>query len=110
MIDPLYGGKSAHDVLQALLDNPQAAAYDVVLRMRRPTSRATLRPGWRKALHDGWVEGTAFTPKSAARGEGCSLGAPAAAGGPYEISFRPILRSTTAATPTTAGCRSCPSR
>jgi len=35
MIAPLYGGHSAHDVLQALLDNPQASAYDAVLAMRR---------------------------------------------------------------------------
>src|SRR5207253_11495816 len=25
MIDPMYGGKSAHDVFQSLLDNPQAS-------------------------------------------------------------------------------------
>ena len=30
MIAPMYGGKSAHDVLQTLLDNPQASAYDAV--------------------------------------------------------------------------------
>ena len=31
MIAPLYGGVSAHDVLQGLLDNPQLSAYDAVL-------------------------------------------------------------------------------
>ena len=30
MIDPLYAGKSAHDVFQTLLANPQASAYDAV--------------------------------------------------------------------------------
>ncbi len=31
MIDPMYGGKSAHDVLQSLLADPQQSAYDVVV-------------------------------------------------------------------------------
>jgi len=30
MIDPLYGGRSAHDVLQTLLDEPLLSAYDAV--------------------------------------------------------------------------------
>ena len=30
MIDPLYGGQSAHDVMQSLLDDPPALAYDAV--------------------------------------------------------------------------------
>ncbi len=30
LIDPLYGGKSAHDVLQALLDEPLLSAYEAV--------------------------------------------------------------------------------
>ena len=31
MIAPMYGGHSAHEVLQTLLDNPQVSAYDAVL-------------------------------------------------------------------------------
>ncbi len=31
MIDPLYGGKSAFDVFQTLLENTQISAYDVVI-------------------------------------------------------------------------------
>ena len=30
MIDPLYGGKTAHDVFQTLLDEPQLSAYEAV--------------------------------------------------------------------------------
>jgi MoCo/4Fe-4S cofactor protein with predicted Tat translocation signal len=64
MIDPLYGGVSAHDVLQALLD-PSVSAYDaVVANAKTYIKGADFATAWRKALHDGWVEGTAFEPKT----------------------------------------------
>jgi MoCo/4Fe-4S cofactor protein with predicted Tat translocation signal len=107
MIEPLYGGKSAHDVLQALL-GPSVSAYNAVLANAKTymtvgaattSAAATAAPSaatvgspfelaWRKALHDGWVANTAFTPKT--------LGAPksgatvaATAGSGIEISFKP---------------------
>jgi molybdopterin-containing oxidoreductase family iron-sulfur binding subunit len=71
MIDPLYGGKSAHDILQSLLD-PSVSAYDaVVANAKTYIKGADFPTTWRKALHDGWVENTAFEPKT--------LGAPKAA-------------------------------
>jgi MoCo/4Fe-4S cofactor protein with predicted Tat translocation signal len=64
MIDPLYGGKSAHDVFQALLD-PSLSGYDVVVANAKTYLKgADFATGWKKALHDGWVEGTAFEPKT----------------------------------------------
>ena len=30
MIDPLYGGKSAHEVIQSMLDDPDTSPYDAV--------------------------------------------------------------------------------
>ncbi len=88
MIEPLYGGKSAHDVLQGLLDNPQASAYDAVVAHAKTYINGDFESGWRKALHDGWVEGTAFSPNKGAPG-GASLPAAAApvAGG-IEIAFK----------------------
>jgi MoCo/4Fe-4S cofactor protein with predicted Tat translocation signal len=108
MIEPLYGGKSAHDVLQALL-GPSVSAYNAVLANAKtymtgggsattsaaapaaPSAATVGSPfelAWRKALHDGWVANTAFTPKT--------LGAPksgatvaATAGSGIEISFKP---------------------
>ena len=64
MIDPMYGGKSAHDVLQTLLGDPQASAYDAVVANAKTYIKGDFAAGWRKALHDGWVEGTAFTAKA----------------------------------------------
>jgi len=60
MIAPLYGGHSAHEVLQALLDNPQASAYDAVQATAKTYIKGDFATGWRRALHDGWVDGTAF--------------------------------------------------
>jgi len=60
--------KSAHDVLQALLDNQQASAYDVVVANAKTYIKGDFATGWRKSLHDGWVEGTAFTAKGGGAG------------------------------------------
>ena len=65
MIDPLYSGKSAHEIIQSLLDQPNLTAYQVV---RNTWSAA--HPGgdqefaWRKVLHDGFVSGSAFEAKT----------------------------------------------
>ena len=45
MIEPLYGGKSAHDVLQALLDPPQSSRYDVVAGECEDLHQGRLRCG-----------------------------------------------------------------
>jgi len=90
MIDPLYGGKSSHDVLQTLLD-PSRSAYDaVVTNAKTYIAGGDFATAWRKALHDGWVENTAFTAKtvSAAKAPPSATPQPAAPGG-IEISFRP---------------------
>jgi molybdopterin-containing oxidoreductase family iron-sulfur binding subunit len=62
MIDPLYGGKSTHDLLQALLDQPLLSAYEAVRETWRPLlgKGGDFENAWRKALHDGWIENTAF--------------------------------------------------
>jgi len=91
MIAPLYGGVSAHDVFQSLLDNPEASAFDVVQANAKTYIKGDFAAGWRKALHDGWVEGTAFTAASAtpkAAGSTASAATAPATGG-YEILFRP---------------------
>ncbi len=61
MIDPLYGGRSAHDVLQALLDEPMLSAYEAVRATWKPVIKGDFETGWRKALHDGWIADTAFS-------------------------------------------------
>jgi MoCo/4Fe-4S cofactor protein with predicted Tat translocation signal len=91
MIAPLYGGHSAHEVLQALLDNPQLSAYDAVQENAKTYLKGDFATAWRKAVHDGWVDGTAFPPGSAAPKAGAQAmpaSTPASAGS-VEISFKP---------------------
>ncbi len=91
MIDPLYGGKSAFDVFQALLENMQISAYDVVVANAKTYIKGDFATGWRKALHDGWVEGTAFTAKAGGAGKSAMASFPfkSTASSGLEISFRP---------------------
>jgi MoCo/4Fe-4S cofactor protein with predicted Tat translocation signal len=95
MIAPMYGGVSTFDVFQTLLENKQLSAYDVVLANAKTYIRTPaggdFAAAWRKALHDGWVEGTAFTAKAAGASKSAvaSFPAPAAASNGLEVSFRP---------------------
>jgi molybdopterin-containing oxidoreductase family iron-sulfur binding subunit len=67
LIEPLYEGKTAHDVLVALSDRPDRSSYEVVRehwRGRYPSLAAqseapSFEKFWRRALHDGVVSGTA---------------------------------------------------
>jgi molybdopterin-containing oxidoreductase family iron-sulfur binding subunit len=86
LIDPLYGGVSAHHVLQALLENASATPYEVVQATAKTYIAGDFKAGWQKALHDGWVDGTAFTAKSGAP-KAVAIAAPASTGG-IEIHFK----------------------
>jgi Fe-S-cluster-containing dehydrogenase component len=88
MIAPLYGGLSSHDVFQSLSDDPQMSAYDVVVANAKTYIKGDFPTGWRKALHDGWIEGTAFTASNASPKAIIGVGLTGAASG-YEISFKP---------------------
>src|SRR5208283_199522 len=58
MIDPLYGGRTAHHVFQALLNDPLVSPYDAVRETWKTTIKGDFETGWRKALHDGWIADT----------------------------------------------------
>ena len=64
LIAPLYAGKSAHELVAMLSGQQQMSGHDIVQNYWK-----TQHPGedfdtfWRKTLHDGWIEGTAFLPK-----------------------------------------------
>jgi MoCo/4Fe-4S cofactor protein with predicted Tat translocation signal len=65
LIAPLYGGKSAHELLSALLDGAERSGYDIVRDYWKTRYRAqNFELFWRTSLHDGIVAGTAFAPKS----------------------------------------------
>ena len=99
MIDPLYSGKSAHHVVQIMLDQPDLSPMEAV----RANWKSALGGGastgtavsaesdlpWRKALHDGWIANTAFAPKQVSAKNTTSPSVPAPDPTAMEIIFRP---------------------
>jgi MoCo/4Fe-4S cofactor protein with predicted Tat translocation signal len=103
LIAPLYGGRSAHELIGAMSDRPDRSAYDIVReywqrersRGQRPAPTASPLPAdpafeqeWRRWLHDGVVPGTAFPVKSVAVKADLSASTEAATGGGIEVRFR----------------------
>ena len=99
LIEPLYGGKSAHELLEILLalpDQPLHSGLDIVKaywQKQRPND-----PGfWRKSLHDGVAGGTTFSEKKVSiRVDAVRRAVESPAGGtfsspqtPLELVFRP---------------------
>jgi len=65
LIAPIYSGKSAHELVSALSGVSDATGYDLVRAYwQKQHSGADFEAFWRKSLHDGWIEGTAYAPKS----------------------------------------------
>ena len=90
LIAPLYGGRSAHEVMAVFSDRPERAPYEIVREFwAQAKPSADYDREWRRWLHDGIIPGTAFEPKTVALAAG-AVNAPAGeAGSGLEISFRP---------------------
>ncbi len=101
LIEPLYAGKSAHELLSAFLDDPPRTGREILRDYWRTTAKAAdFESFWRLSLHDGMVPGTALPPKAATPEPGAAARALAAirqAGateradddGLLELNFRP---------------------
>lgn len=90
MIDPLYGGHTAHEIVQAMLDNPDLSAYEAVRENWKQglSAKGDFEFNWRKALHDGYLADTAFQAKNVtAKAAGWSQNLPAQSD-TLEIVFR----------------------
>ncbi len=76
LIQPLYGGKSAHEVIATLSERPERNGYDIVREYWQgaqgaqgakpgatapPAAAAEFEKSWRKWLHDGVIAGSAAT-------------------------------------------------
>ena len=88
LIDPLYGGRTPHHVLQALLKEPMVSPYDAVRETCKPLVKGDFETGWRKVLHDGWIENTAYATSGAAKTGAPKVPAPTPKDS-VEIIFRP---------------------
>ncbi len=68
LIEPLYNGKTSHEIIAVLAGQSGFTGHDLV---QQHWQRAQICAGicpfddlWRKYLHDGWIEGSAFKPKN----------------------------------------------
>ena len=65
LIAPLYSGKSAIEFVALLSGQADATGYELLRTYwQKQRAGADFDQFWRKSLHDGWVEGTAFSPKN----------------------------------------------
>jgi MoCo/4Fe-4S cofactor protein with predicted Tat translocation signal len=91
LIEPLYQGHSAHDLIQALSDEPQLSAYEAVRETWKSavSKGGDFELGWRKALHAGWIDGTAYASGGSASGMTVSSVPAPSSKDAFEIIFRP---------------------
>jgi Fe-S-cluster-containing dehydrogenase component len=92
LIAPLYGGRSAHEVLAVFGGQPDTSAYDLVRAYwKSQYTGADFEAFWRRAVHDGFMEGTELKPKNmkvTMRVFPASAAPAAPQDGEYELMFR----------------------
>ena len=91
LIAPLYDGKSAHELVQALLGDSTTTGYTIVQNAWKPRVFATANfdKEWRRIVHDGLLKGSAFTPMAAKPVGGPWMQTkPSSNQGDLEIAFR----------------------
>jgi molybdopterin-containing oxidoreductase family iron-sulfur binding subunit len=67
LIAPLYNGKTAIEFVALLSGQSDATSYDLVRAYwQKQHTGADFEAFWRRSLHDGWIEGTAYQPKTLA--------------------------------------------
>jgi MoCo/4Fe-4S cofactor protein with predicted Tat translocation signal len=65
LIAPLYGGKSAHEMLSTLVGVSDASGYDIVRgHWQKQNPGPDFEAWWRKTLNDGFIADSAYTPKT----------------------------------------------
>jgi MoCo/4Fe-4S cofactor protein with predicted Tat translocation signal len=67
LIAPLYSGKSALEFVALLSGQTDATGYDLTRAYwQKQHAGADFGQLWRRSLHDGWIEGTTYQPKTVA--------------------------------------------
>jgi MoCo/4Fe-4S cofactor protein with predicted Tat translocation signal len=89
LIEPLYGGKSAHEVITILAGQPGLTGHDLVQQYwQKQHAGGDFDSFWRKSLHDGLIAGTTFPAKNITA-KAANYPAPqAAATNTNELNFR----------------------
>ena len=89
LIEPLYGGKSAHELVTILEGQSGLTGHDLVQQYwQKQHTGADFDAFWRKSLHDGWIEGTTYEPKNVSLKAGSFPASQPTPGTAYELNFR----------------------
>jgi molybdopterin-containing oxidoreductase family iron-sulfur binding subunit len=89
LIAPLYGGKSALELLAVLLGEPGQSGLEIVRETWRPSLQGDFETAWRQTLRVGKVAGTATKAKTVTpKGNPAAVSTPEAGAG-LELVFRP---------------------
>jgi molybdopterin-containing oxidoreductase family iron-sulfur binding subunit len=89
LIEPLYAGKSAHEIITLLSGQPGLTGREIVQAYwQKQHAGADFDTFWRKALHDGWIAGTTYQPKNVAVKLSSVPGAQPVASDAIELNFR----------------------
>ncbi len=89
LIEPLYGGKSAHEIITILAGQSGFSGRDLVQAYwQKQHTGADFDAFWRKSLHDGWVAGTTYVPKNVTQKASNFPVSQSAPGSGSEINFR----------------------
>ena len=87
LISPLYGGKSAHDVLAAFTETPEMSGYQILRNYwKSKHTGADYETWWKQSIHNGFVKDSALPAQNVTAKAVAAAGASASGGG-YEISF-----------------------
>jgi molybdopterin-containing oxidoreductase family iron-sulfur binding subunit len=92
LIQPLYNGRSAYQVLQMLLEQPEKSGYEIIKgHWKAQYKGADFESWWRRVVHDGVMPNTALPTKTPAI-QGAAITQPAPKrrmAGRLEVIFRP---------------------
>ena len=65
LIAPLYGGHSESELIEFLTNEDEATSYELTQRYwQAQHAGADFKSWWERSLHDGFVAGSAFAPKT----------------------------------------------
>jgi molybdopterin-containing oxidoreductase family iron-sulfur binding subunit len=87
LIEPLYGGKSAHELITILLGKPDQTSHEIVKAYWQGQTKDDFDTLWKTSLHNGFVQGSASAAITAAGA--VALPALSAAEANFEVVFRP---------------------
>jgi Fe-S-cluster-containing dehydrogenase component len=89
LIAPLYEGKSAHELVAALMGQSTLTGYEILRAYWQGQAKSSdFETWWRKAVHDGFVTGTAFAEKIVSLRPGAGTKISASEQVPLDVNFR----------------------